>query len=76
MENPNQTIGILAAAGDMPVILSKQLQAAGYSTHIIAIEKMADAVLPMADAVIRLGALKKIISSFHDAGCRHMIMTG
>ncbi|MDA8675880.1 UDP-2,3-diacylglucosamine diphosphatase LpxI [Alphaproteobacteria bacterium] len=76
MGNPDKTIGVLAAAGDMPVILINQLRAGGYAPYVVAIEAMADAVLPMADVTIRLGAAKRIISAFKDAGCQQIIMTG
>ena len=76
MGNPDNIIGILAAAGDMPVILTSQLRASGYTPFVIAIDGMADAVLPMADITIRLGAASRIITAFKDAGCRQIIMTG
>lgn len=76
MGNPDKTIGILAAAGQMPLILTEHLKLAGYSPHIVAIKNVADAVLPIAHSIIRLGAANKIISSFKEAGCHQIIMTG
>ncbi len=76
MGNPDKLIGVIAAAGDMPVILINQLRSEGYAPYVVAIEAMADAVLPMADVTIRLGAAKQIISALKDAGCKQIIMTG
>ena len=74
--NLKKKIGLIAAAGHMPVIVTEQLLMLDYDPVIIALDGIADAEFPIAVEHIRVGALSKIIKYFKANDCHEILMTG
>ena len=70
-------VGLVAAAGTLPVRLAESLQSSGRSVFVVALEAVADADYGGFDhAVIRLGALSEILDALAGKGCRELVFAG
>lgn len=71
-------LGIIAAGGEMPVRLAKDVLATGRGVFIVAIREFADAALyaGLPHAVVRLGAGGALIEAFRNAGVRDLVILG
>ena len=74
--HPKRKIGLIAAAGHLPVIVTEQLLELNYDPVIVALDGIADADFPIAVECIRVGALTKIIDCFKAKACHEILMTG
>ena len=74
--HPNRKIGLIAAAGHLPVMVTEQLLKLQYDPVIVALDGIADADFPIAVERIRVGALGKIINCFKANHCHEILMTG
>ena len=70
-------VGIVAAAGAMPLRLAESLQAKGRGVFVVALDGIADADYgEFEHAVVRLGALSKIFATLGDRNCRELLFAG
>lgn len=71
-------LGIIAAGGDMPVRLAREVMTAGRGVFIVAIREFADAALyaGLPHRVVRLGAGGALIAAFKSAGVRDLVILG
>lgn len=70
-------MGIIAAAGELPVRLAERVMAAGQPVFVVALKNTATAdfsALP--HTYLRVGAFKKILDALKDAGCREVMLAG
>ena len=72
-----ETIGIVAASGEMPVTVAEKLTAQGKDVFIIALKDIATADLSSFNhMILHIGQLGKIISAFLDANCHQIVLVG
>lgn len=70
-------IGIIAAAGEIPVKAATALQAEGRDVYIIALKGIADADFSsFQHQQIRIGAVSEILASLKAQGCRDVLLSG
>lgn len=71
-------LGIIAAGGEMPVQLARDVMAAGRGVFIVAIREFADAPLyaGLPHKLVRLGAGGALIAAFKAAGVRDLVILG
>jgi DUF1009 family protein len=74
--HPKRKIGVIAAAGHLPVIVTEQLLELEYDPVVVALDGIADADFPIAVERIRVGALTKIMNWFKAKACDEIVMTG
>ena len=75
--NPDAPVGLVAAAGVLPLRLAESLRAKGRGVFVVALEGIADADYSgFEHAVVRLGALSRIFSTLSDRNCRELLFAG
>ena len=70
-------MGLVAAAGAMPLRLAESLRAKGRGVFVVALDGIADADYGgFEHAVIRLGALSDIFAALDERNCRELLFAG
>ena len=70
-------VGLVAAAGELPLRLAEGIKSSGRPVFVVALEDIADAdYAGFEHEVVRLGALSRIFSVLVDKGCRELVLAG
>lgn len=73
----DETIGIIAASGEMPLEVAETLISQGKDVFIIALKGIATADFSAFEHTdLHIGKLGKIIDTFIDAGCAQIVLVG
>ena len=78
MADNTNTIGIIAAAGNLPVLLAAALQKRGRLGLVVALTDIADHPFPKDIAVhtMAAGAIGEMVALLHDKGCQEVLFSG